>query len=125
MELTGGRRAALLAYCRLEMEELTAEDEVLLETMYWAAAGYLSGAGVSAPPAGTLRAAQYDLCVNALVLDAWDRRGTTSDERGRYTVTENRSFRNTLNQLKLTEPLPDSGKDVSNLDTFPREDGDG
>lgn len=125
MELTGGRRASLLAYCRIEEDELTAEDEVLLETMYWAAVGYMAGAGVAAPAAGTPRRAQYDLCVNALVLDDWDRRGTTSDERGGYTVTENRSFRHTLNQLKLTAPLPGSGGDVSDLDTSPGEDGDG
>ena len=71
-ELPGGRRASLLAYCRIEEDELTAEDEVLLETMYWAAVGYMAGAGVAAPAAGTPRRAQYDLCVNALVLDDWD-----------------------------------------------------
>lgn len=102
--MTEERKGALLAYCRIEADELTPEEEVLLETMYWAAVGYMSGAGVSAPPAGTPRRAQYDLCVNALTLEDWDRRGTTSDERGSYTVAENRSFRNTLNQLKLTEP---------------------
>ena len=58
MDLTGGRRASLLAYCRIEADELTAEDEVLLETMYWAAVGYMAGAGVAAPAAGTPRRAQ-------------------------------------------------------------------
>ena len=29
------------------------------------------------PPEGTPRRAQYDLCVNALVLDGWDRREIT------------------------------------------------
>lgn len=119
------RWAALLAYCRIEPEELTAEDNALLATMYWAAVGYMSGAGVPAPAAGTPRRAQYDLCVNALTLEDWDRRGTTSDARGSYTVTENRWFRDTLNQLKLTKPLTGAGGDVFDPNTSPGEGGEG
>lgn len=98
------RWAALLAYCRIEPEELGEEDRALLEIMYWSAVGYMTGAGVSAPAAGTPRRAQYDLCVNALVLDDWDRRGASAGERD---AVENLSFRQLLNQLKRTEPLPD------------------
>ena len=110
MELTGGRRASLLAYCRLEAEELTAEEDGLLEVLYWSAVGYMAQAGVAEPVEGSPRRAQYDLCVNALVLDGWDRRGTAVQERGTYTTVENRSFRQLLNQLKRTEPV------VSRLD---------
>lgn len=108
-EMTPERRAALLAYCRIEAEELDAADSALLEDMFLEALGYMTGAGVSEPEAGTPRRAQYDLCVNRLVLDSWDRRGTSDSERGGYAVTENRAFRRTLNQLKMTEPeLPGS-----------------
>lgn len=120
--MTEARKAQLIAYCRLD--ELTAEEEVLLETLYGYAVGYMSGAGVSEPRDDPRRAAQYDLCVNALVLDAWDRRGTSSEERSGHTMTENRSFRLTLNQLKLTEPVSAAGGYVSDLDTSPEEDGD-
>lgn len=119
MELTAERRAALLAYCRLEY--LTAEDDCLLETMFWSAVDYMAGAGVSAPEPGTPRAAQYDLCVNALVLDDWDHRGASDGGQGSYAITENRSFRRRLNQLKLTEP--EAPGDVSESDTSPPEEG--
>lgn len=107
MGLTEARRAALLAFCRLD--ELPAEEEALLEALHDAAAGYMAQAGVREPPEDTPRRAQYDLCVNYLVLDSWDRR----DASFVGTVTaENPAFRRLLNQLKLTEP------DVSNLDTI-------
>lgn len=109
------RRAALLAYCRID--ELSSEDEALLEIFYQAAVGYMTDAGVSKPEDGTPRRAQYDLCVNALVLDDWDRRGTAANERGAVTTVENRSFRQLLNQLKLTEPVPMPKPDVSDSDT--------
>lgn len=118
--MTEERKGALLAYCRIEADELTPEEEVLLEGLYSYAVGYLEQAGVAEPEAGTPRRAQYDLCVNALVLDAWDRRGTAVSERGTFTSAENLSFRRLLNQLKLTEP------DVSKLDTSaPGEAGEG
>lgn len=50
---------------------------------------------------GTPRAAQYDLCVNYLVLDAWERREVTIT--GTITA-DNPAFRRLINQLKLTEP---------------------
>lgn len=106
--MTLERRAALLAYCRID--ELTPEEEPLLEGMYQAAVSYMEQAGIAGPEEGTPRRAQYDLCVSALVLDSWDRRGTMDTGKGTYQVTDNASFRRTINQLKLTEP-------VSNLDT--------
>ena len=100
MALTDERRAALLAYCRID--ELDAGDAALLESLYEDAAAYMAEAGVSEPDAGTGRAAQYDQCVNAMVLDAWDHRGT---QTAGQALVENPAFRRRLNQLKLTEPV--------------------
>ena len=105
MALTEERRARLLAYCRIE--EPTDEELLTLEGLYDAAVGYLEGAGISPPASGTPRAAQYDLCVNYLVLDGYDRRDVTITGT---IVADNPAFRRLINQLKLTEP-------VSNLDT--------
>ena len=100
MALTDARRAALMAYCRID--ELVDGEAALLESMYFDAVDYLAGAGVSAPTEGSGRAAQYDQCVNALVLDAWDHRGT---QTAGQALVENPAFRRRLNQLKLTEPV--------------------
>lgn len=91
-----------MAYCRID--ELAPGEESVLDGMYQAAVSYMEQAGVSEPEEGTPRRGQYDLCVNALVLDSWDRRGTMDSGKGTYQVTDNISFRRTLNQLKLTEP---------------------
>lgn len=103
-ELTEARRGALLAYCRIDGAE--AGEAALLETLYHAAAGYLAQAGVAEPPEGTPRRAQYDLCVNYLVLDAYDRRDMTITGT---IVAENPAFRRLVNQLKLTEPASKPG----------------
>lgn len=105
MALTEERRARLLAYCRIE--EPTDEELLTLEGLYDAAVGYMEGAGISPPASGTPRAAQYDLCVNYLVLDGYDRRDVTITGT---IVADNPAFRRLINQLKLTES-------VSNLDT--------
>ena len=105
MALTEERRASLLAYCRIT--EPTDEELLTLEGLYDAAVGYMEGAGISPPASGTPRAAQYDLCVNYLVLDGYDRRDVTITGT---IVADNPAFRRLINQLKLTEP-------VSNLDT--------
>lgn len=99
------RRAALLAYCRID--ELSPEEEPVFDGMVQAAVSYMEQAGIAEPEAGTPRRGQYDLCLSALVLDAWDRRGTTVAEK---SAVDNPSFRRMINQLKLTAP-------VSNLDT--------
>jgi len=103
-ELTEARRAELLAYCRID--ELGPGEAALLEGFYLDAVSYMADAGVSEPPAGTARRAKYDLCVNALVLDSWDRRGT---QTGGQQLADNPAFQRRKNQLKFTEPVPDSG----------------
>ena len=110
MALTEARRAVLLAYCKLQ--ELGADPEVLslLEGFYAAAVAYMEQAGVAEPGEGSGRRALYDLCVNHLVLDQWDRREITFPGT---VVTDNPAFRRILVQLKLTEPQ----EDVSDLDT--------
>ena len=98
MALTEERRTALLAYCRIE--DPTQEELLTLEGLYDAAVVYLEQAGVAQPQEGTLRRAQYDLCVNFMVLRDFDQR----DAQVSGTVTDNPAFRRLLNQLKLTEP---------------------
>lgn len=104
--LSEARRAALLAYCKLS--EFAEDPEVcaLIDTLYSAAAAYMAQAGIYYPPEGSFRRAQYDLCVNHLVLDSWDKREISVSG----TAGDNPAFRRMLNQLKLTE-------NVSNLDT--------
>ena len=104
--LTEVRRAELLAYCKLTEFAEDPEVEALIGTYYGAAAAYMAQAGISEPPVGTPRRAQYDLCVNAMVLDSWDRREISVSG----TDSENPAFRRVMNQLKMTE-------NVSNLDT--------
>lgn len=100
--MDAGRKALLKAYCHLD--DLSADDEKLLERFYYEAIGYMRGAGVDAPDAAAdpERAAMYDTCVDALVLDAWDNR--------RPSVTgqlfENPVWNLKKNQLKQTEPEP-------------------
>lgn len=106
MGVPEARKATLLAFCRLD--GLSPEEEGLLAVLYDAAVGYMTQAGVREPPKDTPRRAQYDLCVNYLVLDSWDRRDVSFVGT---SFTENGAFRRLLNQLKLTEP------NVSNLDT--------
>ena len=94
-----------MAYCRIDA--LEEGEEALLQGLYEAAVSYMEQAGISEPEQGTARRAQYDLCVNYLVLDGYDRRDVTITGT---IVSENPAFRRMLTQLKLTEP-------VSNLDT--------
>ena len=74
MALTEERKASLLAYCKLT--ELADDPEVQV-----------------------LIPALYDLVVDALVLDGWERREATITST---TVTDNPVFRRRLNQLKWT-----------------------
>ena len=91
-------KSRLMAYCRID----TLEDgeELLLQGLYEAAVSYMEQAGVSEPEAGTPRRAQYDLCINALVLDGYDRRGVQTEG----SVSDNPQLRRMIVQLKLTEP---------------------
>ncbi len=106
MALTEERKAALLAYCKLTELADDPEVEALIPAFYEAAVGYMDGAGVTEPKEGTARRAQYDLCVNAMVLDSWEHRDLKEPAS---QVSENVVFRRMLNQLKHTE--------VSNLNT--------
>ncbi|MDE7261952.1 MAG: phage gp6-like head-tail connector protein [Oscillospiraceae bacterium] len=112
--LTNERRASLLAYCKLTEFENDPEVMVLLDTFYGAAVGYLAQAGVSMPPEGAPRRAQYDLAINYLVLDSWDHRDVALNST---VITDNPVFRRIVTQLKLTEPA-----NVSNLDTTEDEE---
>lgn len=112
MPLNGIREVTLKAYCRVD--ELSADEEELFSALYDASVSYMAQAGVREPPADTPRRMQFDLCVNYLVLDSWDRRDASFVGAA---SSENPAFRRLLNQLKLTEP------DVSNLDTSGLEGG--
>lgn len=92
--------ASLLAYCKLTELADDPEVQALIPVLYDAAVGYMSNAGVAVPESGTARAAQYDLCVNYLVLNAWERRETAVTGA---IVSANPFFRNRINQLKWTE----------------------
>ena len=92
-------KARLMAYCRIDV--LEEGDEALLREFYDAAVSYMEQAGISEPEEATPRRAQYDLCVNAMVLDSWDHRDMKEPIN---QVTENAAFRRRLNQLKFSEP---------------------
>ena len=97
--MTEERMASLLAYCKLTELADDPEVRVLIPALYDAAVGYLADAGVSQPPPGTPRAAQYDLAVNYMVADGWDRRDMTGGAE-----RDNLVFRRLINQLKRTQP---------------------
>lgn len=98
MAIPEEKLAGLLAYCRIDEPDET--ELALLDTLYDAAVGYLDNAGVSQPEDGTPRAAQYELAVNSLVLDAYDRREAATSG----ALSDNPAFRRLIVQLKLTEP---------------------
>lgn len=91
----------VLAYCRIDA--LEEGERPLLDGLYDAAEGYLERAGIARPPEGSRRGAQYDLAVNYLILDAYDRR----EPAAAGSLAENPAFRRLINQLKLTEPAGD------------------
>ena len=95
-------RNRLMAYCRIDV--LEEGDEALLEGLYLSAVSYLDQAGIAEPEEGTPRRAQYDLCVNHLVLDGYDRRGAAV---GGSAPADNPVFRRMLVQLGAPEPVPD------------------
>ncbi len=99
-------KTRLMAYCRIDT--LEAGDEALLREFYDAAVSYMDQAGISDPKEATPRRAQYDSCINAMVLDSWDHRDMKEPVN---QVTENAAFRRRLNQLKFSEPA------VSDSDT--------
>lgn len=108
MALTDERRESLLAYCKLTELADDPEVKLLIPIFYAGAVGYMEGAGVTRSESDANRAALYDLCVNAMVLDDWDNRDTKEPVS---QAAENPAFRRSLNQLKRTEPA------VSDSDT--------
>ena len=100
MALTDERRRALAEYCRVD------DDDPLLDGFFAAAAGYMETAGVREPDSGAPRAAQDDLCGNYLVRDMYDRRDVSF---AGTVVADNPAFRRMMNQLKLSEPVSNSG----------------
>ena len=97
--ITDERLEELLAYCKLTELADDPEVQMLIPAFYEAAVGYMEGAGITEPAADTARRAQYDLCVNAMVLDAYDRRGAQTEG----SVGDNPMLRKMITQLKLTE----------------------
>ena len=99
------RLMILAAYCHIDLSN--PEEASLAERMYLSAVGYMEGAGVMMPPNGTPRRAQYDQVVDAIVLDAWDNRGSQALAN---PPASNPAFRALINQLKQTKPVvPNSG----------------
>lgn len=94
------RQASILSYCRID--DPTPEDLSLLEGFHADAVSYMRNAGVAEPEAGSARLPQYNVCILALVLDAWDNRGIQTADKA---LANNPAFRRRLNQLKLTEPV--------------------
>lgn len=101
------RQASILSYCRID--DPTPEDLALLESFHAAAVSYLLDAGVAEPKAGSARLPNYNICILALVLDAWDNRGTQTADKA---IADNPAFRRRLNQLKLSEPVAVSESDT-------------
>lgn len=93
------RLSEIADYCHVDA------DDAELPGFVDAAAAYLAGAGVREPQDGSPRYAQYLQCVKYITLDLYDRRDTAVDG----TLVINPAFRRLINQLKLTEPVPDSG----------------
>ena len=101
------RQASILSYCRID--DPTPEDLTLLEGFHADAVSYMRSAGVAEPEAGSARLPQYNTCILAMVLDAWDNRGTQTSDKA---FADNPAFRRRLNQLKRTEPVMVSESDT-------------
>lgn len=100
------RLAEIADYCRVDA------DDSELPSYVAAAEGYMLSGVCSEPEEGTTRAAMFLLCIKALTLEQYDRRGLAVDQ----AASENRIVRMMINQLKLTEP-------VSSADTGGGEEG--
>lgn len=91
--------ADIAVYCKVNA------DDAELPGYVAAAEGYMLSGVCSEPEEGTPRAAMYLLCVKALTLEQYDRRGLTVDQ----AASENRIVRIMINQLKMPNPVPDLG----------------
>lgn len=94
------RQASILSYCRID--DPTQEDLELLEGFHADAVSYMRNAGVAEPNPGSARLPQYNTCILAMVLDAWENRGTQTSDK---VFADNPAFRRRINQLKRTEPV--------------------
>ena len=94
------RQASILSYCRID--DPSPEDLALLEGFHADAVSYMADAGVAEPEAGSRRLPEYNTCILAMVLDAWENRGTQTADKA---FADNPAFRRRLNQLKRTEPV--------------------
>lgn len=101
------RQASILSYCRID--DPTPEDLSLLEVFHAAAVSYLLDAGVAEPKAGSARLPNYNICILAMVLDAWENRGTQTADKA---FADNPAFRRRINQLKRTKPVTVSDSDT-------------
>ena len=101
------RQASILSYCRID--DPTPEDLALLESFHADAVSYMRNAGVAEPEAGSARLPKYNTCILAMVLDAWENRGTQTADKA---FADNPAFRRRLNQLKRTEPVTVSESDT-------------
>lgn len=101
------RQASILSYCRID--DPTPEDLALLEGFHADAVSYMRNAGVAEPEAGSARLPQYNTCILALVLDAWENRGVQTADKA---FADNPAFRRRINQLKRTEPVTVSDSDT-------------
>lgn len=94
------RLASILSYCRID--DPTPEDLSLLEGFHADAVSYMLDAGVEEPASGSARLPKYNTCILAMVLDAWENRGTQTADKA---FADNPAFRRRINQLKRTEPV--------------------
>lgn len=91
--------AEIADYCRV------AADDPQLTGFVGAAVEYLEDAGVREPEDGSPRFARWLQCVKYLTLDFFDRRDASVEG----SLSPNPAFRRMLNQLKLSESVPESG----------------
>ena len=95
-------KATVFSYCREEENPDTLVDM----TVAWdGAEGYLDGAGVTRPAPESKRHGLWLSVMLAETLDRYDNR----DGQTAGLLHENPAYRRALNQLKMTEPVPDSG----------------
>lgn len=98
-------KASLMAYCHLD--DLSPEDERLLDTLYAAAVEYMKGADVPEPAADDPWLQIYRLVVFALVNDAWDNRRSTVTGQ----LFQNPVWTRMKNQLKLRARAQAAGEE--------------
>lgn len=88
-----------VAYCRAYAR--IDGDDMMVRQLCDAAIGYLTTAGCARGIDGTPRAAQYDLCMAALVLHYYDHRDSVGTEAAIPIGAQN-----IINQLKLSAEAP-------------------